>query len=123
MGFSHLQASCCLDWRTGMGDHSVQATNMPVDDAKVLFEQGNIRLCQGDVPLLSAWYPAHSHSACLPASLNWYVRVHAVDQWASRAAQSARNAFALQITFIFATGIAHTPREQVHQHLHTAAYA
>ena len=106
-----------------MGDHSVQATNMPVDDAKVLFEQGNIRLCQGDVPLLSAWYPAHSHSACLPASLNWYVRVHAVDQWASRAAQSARNAFALQITFIFTTGTAHTPFPQIHQQLLTAAHA
>lgn len=58
-----------------MGDHSVQATNMPVDDAKVLFEQGNIHLCQGDVPLLFAWYPAHSHSACLHGSLNWYVCV------------------------------------------------
>ncbi len=104
-----------------MGDHSVQATNMPVDDAKVLFEQGNIRFCQGDVPLVFAWFP--SYSARLIASLDWYVCVHAVDQWASRAAQSARNAFALQITFIFTPGIAHTPRQQVHQHLLTAAYA
>jgi len=80
MGDSHLQTSCCLDWRTGVGNHSVQATNMPVDNAKVLFEQGNIRLCQGDVPLVFAWCPFYSHSARLPANLNWYVCVHAVDQ-------------------------------------------
>jgi len=48
------------------------------------------------------------------------VCVHAVGQWASRAAQSARNAFLLQIIFIFTTGIAHTPCQQVYQHLLTA---
>jgi len=58
-----------------VGNHSVQATNMPVDNAKVLFEQGNIRLCQGDVPLVFAWCPFYSHSARLPANLNWYVCV------------------------------------------------
>ncbi len=44
-----------------MGGHSVQATNMPVDDAKVFFEQGNIRLCQGDFALVFAWYPSYSY--------------------------------------------------------------
>ncbi len=44
-----------------MGDHSIQATNMPVDVAKVLFEQGNICLCQGDVPLVFVRHPSYSH--------------------------------------------------------------
>jgi len=49
--------------------------------------------------------------------------VHAVDQRASRAAQSAGNAFTLQITFMCTTGIAHTRCQQIHRHLLTAAYA